>query len=103
MSHLFQKIYDNDFSSIEGPAIIVKNMTLGRFVVDADGRSLESMAVAAIDQDCEICNAGIESGRLVKLKEIQSKNSKIKTKNILGSNDEVSSTVASPEHNDSVQ
>lgn len=103
MSHLFEKIYDYNFSSIEGPAIVVKNMTFGRFVIDEEGRSLESMAVAAIDPDCSICNAGIHAGKLVKIKDIPSKTSKIKIKNISESNNELSQTVALPEHNDSVQ
>lgn len=100
MTHLFKKITNNDFG-IEGPALIVKNITSGPFEVDEDGRVLHSMGVAAVDDQCPICKSGIDSGKLIILKAI--KGSKNKTKNISLSNDEVTQTVASEEHNDSVQ
>jgi len=103
MTRLFKKIYNNDFSSIEGPALIIKNLTLGHFEVDEAGHSLESLGTAAVDLDNKICLAGIQAGQLEKVKEISTKNSKLKTKNTFGSGDEVIPTVASPEPKDSVQ
>lgn len=106
MSHHLFKIIDNhDWSSVDGPATIVKNVTGGPFVVDDEGRSLHSMGVAAVDESsCGKCTEGIESGELVVLDKIGgSKSAKSKAKSVAEPKQQTESTVASPEDNDSVQ
>jgi len=100
VTHLFKKLTDGNFD-VEGPALVVKNVTQGPFEVDEDGRTLHSMGIAAIDDQCPICKSGIETGKLVVLKTI--KVSKNKNKSVLESSEETASTVAPAEDNDSVQ
>lgn len=100
MTHLFKKLTNGDFN-VEGPALIVKNVSQGPFEVDEDGRTLHSMGVAAIDEQCPICKSGIESGKLVVLKTI--KVLKNRNKNVSESSEETAPTVAPAEDNDSVQ
>lgn len=104
MSHLFKIIKDDDYSSIEAPAIVVKNVTVGPFEIDEDGRVLSSMKIAAIDPSCPICAAGIKSGKLVVLHTASpTKQSKNKTKSVPLPDEETTSTVAATEDNGSVQ
>lgn len=104
MSHLFKIIKDDDYSSIEAPAIVVKNVTAGPFEIDEDGRVLPSMKVAAIDPSCSICSAGIKNQKLVVLHTASpAKQSKNKTKNVPLPDEEATSTVAATEDNGSVQ
>lgn len=102
--HLFQIIDNHDWSSIDGPATIVKNMTVGPFVIDDEGRSLHSMGVAAVDESCNKCAEGIKSGKLIVLDKVGgSKSAKSKAKSVAEPKQQTESTVASPEDNDSVQ
>jgi len=104
MSHLFKIIEGSDYSFVEAPAVVVKNVTWGPFEIDADGRTLSSMKVAAIDPSCPICSAGIESGKLVVVHTPNvAKQSKNKTKNVPLPEEEATSTVAATEDNGSVQ
>ena len=105
MSHLFVKLKDSsNYESIQGPALVVKNVSAGPFVVDEEGRTLHSMGVAAVDESCKMCSAGIESGKLVVLHVISGvKPQKTKTKSVSASDEQVVATVAPSEDNDSVQ
>lgn len=102
--HFFKIINGHDWSSVDAPAVIVKNVTAGPFEVDEDGRSLHSMGIAAIDDSCSKCAEGIKEGKLVVLDKIgNQKSTKPKTKNVPEPKQEPESTVAPPEDNDSVQ
>ena len=108
MSHLFKLIENGDYSSVEGPALIVKNVTLGPFEIDEDGRILSSMRVAAIDESCPICKAGIEEGKLRVLHTASAaKPPKAKAKNVqpveVEPQPQPEPTVAVTEDNSSVQ
>ena len=105
MSHLFVKLNDfNDHGSINGPALVVKNVSAGPFVVDEEGRTLQSMGVAAIDESCKLCADGIKKGKLVVLHTVSGvKPQKTKTKSVPTSDEEEAATVAPSEDNDSVQ
>lgn len=119
MSHLFVKLPDSNYDSINGPALIVKNVSRGPFEIDEDGRILPSMAIAAIDDSCSKCAEGIKNGKLVVLQTISgAKQQKQKTKNASSSNQDVApatqetapasngettTTVAPSEDNGSVQ
>ena len=104
MSHLFKVIENGDYSSVEGPAIIVKNVTMGPFEIDEQGRILSSMKVAAIDESCPICKAGIDKGKLAVLHTVSAaKSAKQKAKSVQVSEVETEPTVAVTEDNSSVQ
>jgi len=104
MSHLFKIIENGDYSSVAGPAIIVKNVTQGPIEIDEDGRILSSMRVAAIDESCPICRAQIEKGKLQVLHTVSAaKSPKPKAKNIQPVEVQSESTVAVTEDNSSVQ
>lgn len=112
MSHLFKILKSKDqYASISGPAVIVKNVSGGPFEVDAEGRTLSHNVVAAIDDSCHICKKGIQEGKLFVLKEIKNSAPKQKAKSeqkeevkveqpAVSSDDSV---VASTEQNSSVQ
>lgn len=112
MAHLF-KVLNNksEYSSVVGPAIIVKNVSGGPFEVDDDGRVLSHNTVAAIDDSCKLCKAGIASGKLVVVHEIAKQSppkQKAKVSNLsLEVNqeqvDDKEQTVASTEDAESVQ
>lgn len=81
MAHLFTLLETaEDIKSFDTPAKIVKNMTQGPFVVDADGTQLHSLGVAAVDSDSEICNKAIESGKLQLIKTVGQASKSVKTK-----------------------
>jgi hypothetical protein len=104
MSHLFKIITDYDYSSIDASAVVVKNMTVGPFEIDEDGRVLPSMAIAAVDASCLICAQGIKDGKLAVLHESRGgKQSKVKTKNVSPEDNQTTLTVSTTEHNNSVQ
>lgn len=105
MSHLFVKLKDSsNYESIQGPALVVKNVSAGPFVVDEEGRTLHSMGVAAVEESCTLCSAGIKNGKLVVLCEISGvKPQKTKTKSVPASDEQVAATVAPSGDNDSVQ
>ncbi len=105
MSHIFIKLKDStDYESIQGPALVVKNVSAGPFEVDEEGRTLHSMGIAAVDESCRLCAAGIERGKLVVLHVIPGvKPQKTKTKSVSTSDEQVVATVAPSEDNDSVQ
>lgn len=104
MAHLFEMVEEGQYRSVDPTATVVKNITQGPFYVNDDGGWLPSMGVAAIDASCEMCQKGIEDGRLIVLHgPSESKISKVKTKTISESNAEVTQTVASAGDNGSVQ
>jgi len=108
MSHLFKLIENKDYSSVEGPALVVKNVTLGPFEIDENGRTLSSMGVAAVDESCHICKAGIEEGKLQVLHTVPAtKSPKPKAKNVqpveVEPQPQPEPTVAVTEDNSSVQ
>jgi hypothetical protein len=81
MAHLFTLLETSeDIKSFDTPAKIVKNVTQGPFMVDEDGTQLHSLGVAAVDSDCEICNAAIESGKLELIKTVGQSSKSVKTK-----------------------
>lgn len=81
MSHIFQILRDkNAYASVAGPAVIVKNVSGGPFEIDEDGRILSHNVVAAIDDSCPLCKAGIESGKLAVIKEVKANAPKAKSK-----------------------
>ena len=104
MAHLFEIIEEGQYKSVDPTATVVKNITQGPFYVNDDGGWLPSMAVAAVDASCEMCQKGIQDGLLIVLHgSSESKISKVKAKTISESNTEVTQTVASARDNDSVQ
>jgi len=104
MSHLFKIIENGDYSSVNGPALIVKNVTLGPLEIGEDGRILSSMRVAAVDESCPICKAGIEKGKLQVLHTVSApKSPKPKVKNVEPVEVQLEPTVAVTEDNSSVQ
>jgi len=81
MSHIFQILRDKSaYSSVPSPAVIVKNVSGGPFEIDEDGRVLSNNTVAAIDDSCPMCKAGIESGKLLVIKEVKTSPTKQKAK-----------------------
>lgn len=81
MSHLYKILRSKDeYSSVPGPAVIVKNVSGGPFEIDEDGRVLSANTVAAIDDSCPMCKAGIESGKLSVIKEVKGSAPKQKQK-----------------------
>lgn len=104
MSHLFVKLIDSNYESVVGPALVVKNVSGGPFEIDEEGRALQSMGVAAIDDSCPMCAAGIKNGKLVVLQTISgAKQQKTKTKSVPVPEEETVPTVAPSEDNGSVQ
>jgi len=104
MTYLFVKLTDINDGSIAGPALVVKNVSRGPFEVDADGRTLHSMGIAAIDESCSICKAGIDAGKLVVLRIVQgAKPTKSKVKTAQPVEVESEPTVAVTQDNSSVQ
>ena len=70
MAHLFTLLETaEDIKLFDAPAKIVKNMTQGPFVVDAEGTQLHSLGVKAI-----------ESGKLQLIKTVGQASKSVKTK-----------------------
>jgi hypothetical protein len=69
MSNFFKILKSKDeYSSVVGSAVIVKNVSGGPFEVDEEGRVLSHNSVAAVDSSCKICANGIANGKLQVIK-----------------------------------